>query len=316
MQSFINELSLPSLPTNQDVIRMFSDLGKCYKDCRSMGLREIKVHSTFYNHQFSPGYSFLHWVVDHNADEDLRVLLKSVMGTMPFVDEILVSYENENNVVLKMEYNNQLCIGLGLASNILFHTVTLSYDALQWLLSEYPVSVTIAEEDETGNVFENVKAGIAFNVSTDAHALIHQHYINSWVKSTIQNGRELWLKRDELFPNLQFCDLVKDQIAFMNANTMGFQIIIKRLFDLQNVAVNCTGVGVKPSDFPTLTTPESDSRLRDFSEELKIKCPDGEKRLFSWHSRFTPGAGRIHFIPYEDRKIFLVGSIANQNRIK
>jgi hypothetical protein len=316
MQSFINELSLPALPTNQDVVGMFSALGKCYKDCRAMGLREIKVHSTFYNHQFAPGYSFLHWVADHNADEDLRVLLKSVMGTMPFVDEILVGYENENNVVLKMEYNNQLCIGLGLASNILFHTVTLSYDAIQWSLNEYPVSVTIAEEDATGNIVENVKAGTAFNISADAHVATHQHFINTKVKSTIQNGRELWLKREELFPNLHFCDLVREQIASMNANTMGFQIIIERLFDLQNVAVKCTGVGVKPADFPTLTTPESDSRLKDFSEQLTIKCPDGEKRLFSWHSRFTPGAGRIHFIPYEERKIFLVGSIANQNRIK
>ena len=63
-----------------------------------MGLKEIKVHSTFFNHLFAPRYTFLNWVADHNADEDLRVLLKSVMGTVPFIDEILVAYENENNV--------------------------------------------------------------------------------------------------------------------------------------------------------------------------------------------------------------------------
>jgi len=316
MQSFINELSLPNMPAKEDVITLFSALGECYKDCRVIGMREIKVNSTFYNHQFAPNYTFLHWISDHNADEDLRILLKSVMGSVPFVDEILVKYENDNGIILKMEYNDQACIGLGLACDILFNSVALSYDALKWSLDRYPVSVTIAGEDNEGNIVEDVKPGIALNISSDAHAVIHQKFITSKVKNTIANGKELWLKKDELFPNLIFCESVREQIAYLNSNSLGFTPIVDRLFDLQNTAINCTGVGVKPSDFPTLTTPESDSRLRDFKQQLTIKCPDGIQRLFSWHSRFTPGAGRIHFIPYEQKNIFVIGSIANQNTIK
>jgi len=316
MQSFLNELSLPSLPTNLEVVNMFAELGKCYKDCRSLGLREIKVHSTFYNHNFSPNYSFLHWIADHSADEDLRALLKSVMSTLPFADEILVAYEKENNTILKMEHNNQICFGLGLASNIIFNTVCLSYDFNQWSLSQYPVLITTAQEDENGEIIEDAKEGNALNISTQSHVKIHQSFINNKIKNTIANGKELWLRRKDLFPNLNFCDLVREQIASMNATTMGFQQIINRLFDLQIVAANFTGHSINPADFPTLTTPESETRLRQFGRQLTIKCPDGEYRVFSWHSRFTPGAGRIHFIPDEKMKIILVGSIANQNTIK
>lgn len=215
-----------------------------------------------------------------------------------------------------MEYNNIPCLGLGLASNILFNSVSLSYDTAAWPNDQYDVTVTIAEEDINGNIIESQKNGTTLNVSTTAHAATHRHFINNKVKSTIQSGRELWNRRTELYPNLEFCDNVRVQISGMNANTLGFQLIIDRLFDLQNVAMQCTDVGVKPSDFRTLTTPESESRLRDFASQLTLRCPDGENRLFSWHSRFTPGAGRIHFIPYEERKTFLIGSIANQNSIK
>lgn len=46
---------------------------------------------------------------------------------------------------------------------------------------------------------------------------------------------------------------------------------------------------------PSKTTPESDSRIQQFRQQLTIKCPDSKERLFSWHLRMTPGAWRLYF---------------------
>ena len=37
----------------------------------------------------------------------------------------------------------------------------------------------------------------------------------------------------------------------------------------------------------------------------KINHADGEKRLFSWHIRMTPGAWRLHFHPLKPTKIII-----------
>jgi hypothetical protein len=312
MQSFINELSLPVLSTSEKVIEVFSELGVCYRRCREMGLREIKMHSTFFNHLFAPNYTFGHWLADYRVDDDLRTLFKGVMSTIPFVDEILLSYEQENDLVLQMTYNGSNSIGLGLASDAIYKTVSLSYSYGNWTRDQYTVRVVFGIEDESGNFKEDIKEATVLHIANIAHAESHIEFINSYVGSSIENGRQLWLRRMELFPNLDFCSVVENQIRSLNNTMLGFQQIIERLFDLQNTALKCDGNPIKPSSFPTHTSPESTSREQSIGSKLSFKCPDGVDRLFTWHSRFTPNAGRIHFVPFESEKKFLIGYIGKK----
>lgn len=45
---------------------------------------------------------------------------------------------------------------------------------------------------------------------------------------------------------------------------------------------------------------------------MNVLFKDGQVRNCSWHSRFTPGAGRIHFYYDENKKIFYVGYIGEK----
>lgn len=316
MQAFLNELSLPSLYSQNNVRELFSQLGKCYKEASKSGVREIKILSTFYNHEFAPNYTYVNWLSDSTADDDLKTLLKSVLGSVPFVDDILTQYQVENNTALTFTYDGNPCIGLGLANEKIFNTLTFSYDENTWGLSNYDVIITTLNEDEEGNLKESKELYNTRNVTNEKHFNEHVDFINNQVSKSIQGGKELWKLKSDLFPNLIFCDEVKSQIADMYYNTLGFKQIIMCLFDLQNAAANCDGNPIKPEDFPSLTTKESSSRLKKFKERLTILGPDGNYFFCSWHSRYTPGAGRIHFYPIEKEKRFVIGSIANQNSIK
>ena len=46
---------------------------------------------------------------------------------------------------------------------------------------------------------------------------------------------------------------------------------------------------------PSKTTPESDSRIQQFRQQLTIKCPDNKERLLNLHLRMTPSAWRLYF---------------------
>jgi len=316
MQSFLNELSLPKHHSQTEAIKSFKQFGECFKRLSLVGIKEVKIHSSFYAHEFAPGYSFFNVIGDDRLDADLRTLLKSVVGIVPYVDELLKQYEAENRTALEMKIEDDVCLGLGLASEAIFNTVSLSYLPNNWDSPIYVITVNNISEGDGGNLTVEHDDSNARNVATVEHAEQHSHFISEQIASTIESGRELWLRRSELFPNLDFCEQVKGQLAGYHYNTLGFQQIILRLLDLQQVALRFGGKPIKPEDFPTRVSPESDTRLRLFENELTVLCPDGHYRLFSWHSRFTPGAGRIHFIPFEDRKIILVGSVANQNTIK
>ena len=311
MDAFLNELSLPTLQNSQQVIQMFNDLGLCYSRARIYGIRQIKILSSFYNHEFVKGYTFLNWVIDNNADLDLRTLLKSVMGTAPFIDQIISEYQTRTNSALQIFYNQQECYGLGLASNYIYNSIAFSYNVDTWNQSQYTVSISILNEDDAGNYAIEKYDATALNISNLAHSNRHQNYINSRIAITIQDGRDLLNRRLELFPNLRFCSAAENQLLGIGVNTISFQQIILRLFDLQNVSLGFNGNPIKPSDFPTKTTPESNSREQQYRNELTILCPDGVYRFFTWHSRFTPN-GRIHFYPFETEGRILIGYVGNK----
>ena len=71
----------------------------------------------------------------------------------------------------------------------------------------------------------------------------------------------------------------------------------ERLSQLENASKTWISGAFDPKTIPCKTSPESESRLNKFSQELTIKCPgpDEKERLFSLHVRMTPGAWRLHF---------------------
>lgn len=311
MQGFLNECSLPKFYSEEQVRNLFDDFGSSYKKARALGIKEVKILAAFYIHEFAPAYRFENWIRDPDADADLKTLLKSTFGTTPYIDDLLNQYESDHNAVLDMMVGEIKVIGIGLASDYIFNTIAFSYGNFGWDLSNY--EVVISQVKEQGNeIIEFTENASARNISTLAHCELFKEFINEQALSGIENGKELWIKRNDLFPNLSFCDNVRQQISKYNLESLGFSMIIKRLFELQNVATNLNGNPVKPSDFPSKTTPESESRLKEFKKQLTFICPDGSSQLFSWHMRFTPGAGRIYFIANETQNQIIVGSISNK----
>lgn len=305
MLAFFNELSLPIFDSGQSAAAFFTALVELCKKTKKLGIKGIKIHSAFRTHQFAPGFFFDSWLWDKHIDSDTRTLLADMLTTMPYTDEILEQYGIAKNKLLVPKYEGTECIGLGLASDLLYDTAAVSFPRKnQWDQESYPIILQSLEEDEIAE-----KAGTARNISSSAHCTVHSLHFQSLLKKSAGSGRELWEMREELFPHLEFCEKVKGQLQEFDSSMPDFIQIINRLFDLESHAARWDRMPIKPSDFAFKATPESSTRRKEFENELTIRCPDSEYRQFDWHARYTPGAGRIYFIPVEASGKLIIGYI-------
>jgi hypothetical protein len=316
MQAFLNELSFPHFDSTQRAKDLFNSLGLLYKTVSEVGIKSIRIRASFFQQEFAAEYTFGTWINDGSTDSDLRTLLMDILTTPPYVDDIFKRYEESNDKVLEFYHNAKQCYGLGLASDLVYDTLAFSYDNGEWMANSYGINLKSLQVDDEGEFLEEELHANTRNVTTGRHLESHTPFIQDKLKLIILNGEELWRLKSTMFPNLEFCDKVEGQVNGLDQSTPEFQQLLNRLFDLQNFASTWDGSPIKPTDFKTKITPESASRLRKFEKQLTIQCPDGVSRLFSWHARYTPGAGRVHFRPLQDELKILIGSVANQNSIK
>jgi hypothetical protein len=81
--------------------------------------------------------------------------------------------------------------------------------------------------------------------------------------------------------------------------------IIKRLLELEEYCKSWNTGSFNSDNISCKVSPESDSRLKQFEQQLTFKCPDGIDRIFSNHARMTPKAWRLHFLALEPGKIII-----------
>lgn len=314
MDLFFNELSL-SIATDRFAARTrFQALGELLsKSAASRGLGEIKVTSQFFSHTFASDYTFYQWTDDKEVDQDFRTLLKSRITTTPVIDDMLSEKERTASSLFQCLHEGTIALGLGAASPYFFDSIAISMhnNVYDWNLAFVETTVQILETETINEQACSVR-----------HALVHPHFEvhDEWIKTklrpSVPNGKVLWLKRGILYPNLIFCAQVQSQLAKFSGKQPEFIQLQKRLDELEDYATQREAGHFDPDELPSKVSPESATRSETFANELTQQCPDGLVRFFDWHSRFTPGAGRIHFYPLEESKAIIIGSIANQNTIK
>jgi hypothetical protein len=126
------------------------------------------------------------------------------------------------------------------------------------------------------------------------------------------NGLQLWDQRTFLFPSLDFCDSVEDQVKALGGDGRPLRAALRGLRDLQNY---CEAWSAGAFDIRQLNraSGESGPTLEMYREERTFRCPDGQYRLFEWHLK--RGDTRIHFLDHPAQRRLLVGYVGCHLRI-
>lgn len=300
MDIFFNELSLTEADHPQIAKVWLTDLIKLYQISQDKGCKGLKTSNDIWEKRIAPNYTIANWLTDNSVDREIRLFFKIHALKYPFIDDLIERKTEEGQRIFDFKYNDQYAKGLGAA--YLFDALAISCDSSsEWDCTSVFISAICLEDDEISETTQEVK-----NNSKPIHLELLDDWIKQRTKPSVPNGTILWLKRNLLFPNLFFCENVKDQIIYLNDSYPEFIQIKKRLFELEEYCQQWNQGQFNAAVLPSKVTPESASRLQELEAKLTFLCPDNVSRPFSWHSRYTPGAGRIYIYPdNHQRKIFI-----------
>ena len=305
MDLFFNELSIQQASHPDIAKQWMCDLMSVYKSATEKGFKRLRTIQNISGEFLAPNYSFSHWLNDQSVDQVIRLLFRTQALNSPFIEDILDKKSGNGNKVSEFEYDDKIAKGLGAA--FLLDSLAVSFDnSSEWDRTSVLIHA-VCFADEKPDVSET--DGVVRHCSKTTHLEFWEKWTETANKPPIPDGKILWLKRKSLFPHLIFCEDVRKQISHLHENHAEFVQIKKRLFELEAYGSVWKTGSFDPENIPSKVTPESSSRLEKHRDKLTLLCPDSRLRLFSWHSRYTPGAGRIHFDPDEDERKIHVGHI-------
>jgi hypothetical protein len=300
MDLFFNELSLTEADHPQIAKVWLTDLIKLYQTSQNKGCKGLKTSNDIWEKRIAPNYTIANWLTDNSVDRELRLFFQTHALKYPFIDDLIEKRSEGGVRLFDFKYKDQYAKGLGAA--YLFDSLAISCDSSsEWDRTHVFIKAICLEDDEISETKQEVK-----HCSKPIHIEILNDWIKQRTKPSIPNGTILWLKRNIIFQNLIFCDNVRNQIISLNDSHPEFIQIKKRLFELEEYCQQWDQGYFNAAALPSKVTPESSTRLQELETKLTFLCPDNTLRTFTWHSRYTPGAGRIYFFPENNlRKIFI-----------
>jgi hypothetical protein len=267
--------------------------------------RTLRTHAPVDSMLLAPDYSLVRWRNDPAVDLERRRFLRSLLTKSPFLSE-----EDGPEIIGRTTGSDVLFQGqaaIGLRAALLLDALPVSLQSEScWGRSH--LSVTCLTLEGGGEILE--ESADLPHASQVEHIAEHADWL-AGRDLPLGGGRDLWRRRAEFFPSLVFCGDVEAQLDALSHGNPLFRQVHKRLLELDRYFRTCGGV-FDPSQLAMKVTPESDVTLRKYEDEHSFVCPDGIRRLFSWHGRLTPGVWRIFFLPEPEAGRAVVGYIGRK----
>lgn len=121
------------------------------------------------------------------------------------------------------------------------------------------------------------------------HAAAHEDWIKQTGLPDLRSGAEIWAARDDLFPHLRFLPQVESHLRGLRLDWV--VPVANELRRLDDAIADWDPAVRREPGWRSKVTSESESRKR----LCAFTDLDGADRIFDWHGRFTPGAGRVYF---------------------
>lgn len=130
------------------------------------------------------------------------------------------------------------------------------------------------------------------------------------VLSGVSSGVDIWNKRNDLFPNLLFCDSTEQ---FIKSSTGDFlKNILKKFKEYDTYFSKWKDGDFEKESLSGDVRLESETRINKFNNQLTITCPDGRNRLFSLHCNIGIWGFRMHFFPDIDSRKCIIGYVGKK----
>jgi hypothetical protein len=302
-----NELSaIPMAPRVADAKSHLEEFSEILVDQRIRGRKVLVAPPHFLQIQVSDGYSVGRWFGElRGGDQEKRLRIKTLVDRYSYYTDC-VSVDEFQSQEVEYTCAGQAAQGLFVAFTLDGLAVSLcSRD--QWNVPSIEFEKSWIDEQDL-----QTRTLTVLHACRAAHLEVHVEWLRQRQPPPPANGVDLWNERLGLFPSIDFCASVEDQIKSLGGNGVRFKAVMRGLGELQHY---CESWNTDNFDIHGLTNAsgESESTLNMYSDERTFRCPDGEYRIFEWHLK--RGDTRIHFFDFPEPKRILVGYVGAHLRI-
>jgi hypothetical protein len=269
--------------------------------------RILRVPNGFQAQVLCEGYLLVSWQNDPEVDRDQKRYFNTIVSKLSYLDG-LPTIEDQLALI---EYRHQgnSARGLGVASALDGLAVSVNFTE-RWNNPIVALDRTWIELDGDGEMHSSTET--VRHASNVQHVETHSGWIRDRVQSGVRDGSEIWRRRHDLLPDLEFCSRVETEILQLGPTDVMLKPVYDRLRELDNYARNWIAGSFDPTLLPSRVTPESENTINEHENELTFLCPDGQYRLFTWHARLTPGAWRLHFYPNGTNRRIIIGRVGRK----
>lgn len=301
-----NDLSAQKNNIDSEIVAK-QEIERLVKFCKHLSsisaIDEIIFPETLFSIPIFDNYSLSQWLFDTSVPMSKRQYMKR------FLDKYRRFYSQK-------DIDGDFCITLGEQEySAIGCTFALEHDQILLSLPTYEIwenesvqgkYTTLDEFGETvtsNRCMENIYTSMAEDQIVKFQ---RKKFI-----SGISSGQDLWEKREKLFPNLVFCENVKEQL-FVDSEKYHIDAVMKRLERFQEYFASCNGT-YNPKDLGMGARTESETVQNDrkLKKLRRFRLPNGKEEFFFDHIGFTgkyTGA-RIHFLPDAKNKKCYIGYI-------
>lgn len=304
MELLLNELSMhPTAPDQSTARARFLVLQETIQAAILRGLPSIlRIHEGFWATQIAAGYTLANWLADPTIERERRQRLRNAVGKAPFLERLHDASEDAHGRLIEARWEGHRGLGLGLA--VMRTDPVVSLSAPPFCTDPLPVAVRyLSEADDTESI-EPV-----CNLYGPMAVEQRGPWIASRQRQELPDGGEVVRLRAELLERLDFTDGALKQIKALTGTERIFPSVLRHLFALNDRARAWNGTTPFSEGYPFPCSEESESTLAMYGEARIFLCPDGERRLFSRHSKISVESWRIHFIDVPATRRVLVGYV-------
>lgn len=245
----------------------------------------LRIPQNFYLLKLADQYTFMDWLNSASTPREEKEFILQLATRSPFLTES--SPDIQNRAALCEVHCGDSASSAFQAAYLLNYPL-LSFCQAPWDLPS--LHATASQMDDEGELRQFPVSLI--NIAHKEHFTQHSGWIEARRQREIHDSAVLWKNRETIFPSLEFCPCVKDQLSLIPENSDLFTQILDRLFDLQRVAA--LGIAFHNEAFRTKCSPSSSSTIQNFGEHYSFRRVDDTLVQCGWHL-YLPDGNRIYF---------------------
>lgn len=301
-----NDLStqIACIESEEDARSEINNFAKfCNRLSTTSAVDELFFPDTVFSTPLYQEYSISNWISDTRVPREHRQFL------IRFFDKYKRFFNRENtdgdfSISIDGQKHTATCCAFALEHK--FTLLSLPTNDI-WISRTIQGDYTSLDEDGEAQTTQESVANIWSSMSKDEIAFIHRNNVYEGISS----GQDLWDKREELYPNLIFCENTKKQL-FIDSEKHHILAIMKKLNQFQQYFSSCDKTyDAKKLGMDARTESETVKKNPYLKKMREFRLPNGDEKYFFDHVGFTGkyDAGRIHFLPDNQHQRCYIGYI-------